>query len=246
MLTELENSEHKANKVNQSGRKQIKQGKGRLMASLAAVFVAGAVTAQEVAVPQGCEPVVSIRKQSCVVTTVFDCGNRFEEHGYIRGELSHTHVFDKGWAFAGYRLKNNVQTVDIDFTEGHSITLEKLLTDGTATGERDASVGTGRLRGLEYRLLSRADMTDETVDLSGHRFRKVRMHRSFVRKQGDNQLDFDFEIFVSEELNLFIEGSYSRKTKGRDAEWLDQGPLALSFAGEPGFMATGHKGACDG
>ncbi|MEP3329738.1 hypothetical protein [Sedimentitalea sp.] len=203
-------------------------------------------SADTITVPAGCEAVVTIEKQSCVATTVLDCGTHFEERSFLNGELHETHIFNKEWAFSGYSLKDGLQTVDISFDEGHSITLSNLVANGTATTARSAQIGTGRLKDLEYRLTSEATLTGETVELDGYPFQTGTLRRSFERISGSNVLDFEFEILVSRDLNLFIEGAYSRQNKTSDPETLDQTPISLRFPNEPGFLALRLGEACNG
>ncbi|WP_424988243.1 hypothetical protein [Microbulbifer sp. S227A] len=216
------------------------------VAALVLATVATPLTAQQVSVPQGCEPIVTVAKKSCIATTIFDCGSHFEEAAFSHGQPAYTHVFNADWAFVEYRLGDDLRTIEIGFDDGRSITLPGLLEHGSATSDRPAVIGSGALKGLKYRLHSEAALGDETLDLSGHSFRKGTLHRGFVRQQGENSLDFEFDIYVSEELNLFIEGAYSRKTAATDPEWLEQSPLSLYFPGDPGFLSTQLDEGCDG
>lgn len=217
---------------------------------LAFAFFGAALTAPvaqaEVVTPPNCTPKVTISKASCVTTTVFDCGDRYEEHGYVNGELVDTHLFTKDWALLGYALRGDAQEMTVLMEDGHSITLAQLLSEGKGTTQRKVTASMGRLKDLPFKLEASATLTDRTVDLSGNTFQIVELTRVMTRANGANPLEFKFDVLVSEELDLFIEGKYTRATSGAEPELKDYTPLALHFPGEPGFMADRPQEGCDG
>lgn len=209
------------------------------------LLAAAAAAATEVSVPQGCTPIVTIERNSCVATTVFDCGDHFLDHGYVSGVLHDTHRFKKDWAFAGYALRNNLQTLEVLFDEGQSVTLPALVETGSARTDRKAMVATGRIKDIEYKLQAEATLGQDTVMLDGHAFRTGTLRRSFVPAKGTNTLVFEFAILVSEELNLFIEGDFARQTHASAPEKIEQAPVSLRFSGEPGFLAQKLEAGCN-
>lgn len=218
----------------------------RLAFAVLGAVLTAPVAQAEVVTPQNCTPMVTISKASCVATTVFDCGERFEEHSYVRGELVDTHLFKKDWALLGYALRGDAQEMTVLMENGHSLTLAQLLREGKGTTQRDVVASLGRLKDLPLKLNATATLTDRTVDLSGNTFQVVELTRVITRSNGANPLEFKFEVLVSEELDLFIEGKYTRATPGAQPELKDYTPLALHFPGEPGFMANRPQEGCDG
>lgn len=199
-----------------------------------------------VAVPEACTPVVTIEKSNCVATTIFECESDYQEHGYQNGNLIDTHLFDKNWALAGYRFRNDIQVVDVQFDQGHSITLAELVKTGAGTTDRVALISTGRIKDREYRLQSEASLSGEEVDLNGYKFLVGKLKRQMKLATGSNTLVFDFEVFLSPELNLFVEGSHSRQTLGSDPEFVEQTPVSLRFPGQPGFLENMLEAGCNG
>lgn len=210
------------------------------------ISAGAALSAESLSVPPGCEAVVTVEKAGCIATTVLNCGTHFEGRSFANGHLQASHLFTRDWAFSGYVLRNGLQTVEIAFDEGRSITLADLVENGAATTDRRASIGSGRLKALEYHLISEAALTGETVELGGHTFQRGTLRRSFQRSNGANSLEFELEILVSPALDLLIEGMYSRQTKGSDPEILNQTPRSLRFPGDPGFLALKLGEGCNG
>ncbi|MFD3190401.1 hypothetical protein ACFMPD_09020 [Sedimentitalea sp. HM32M-2] len=218
----------------------------KTVTTMAALLLGATAVVAEVPVPQGCTPIVTIERNSCVATTVFDCGDHFLDHGFVSGVLNDTHRFTKDWAFAGYALRNNLQTLEVLFDEGQSVTLPALVENGSARTDRKAMVATGRIKDIEYRLQAEATLGQDMVMLDGHAFRTGTLVRNFVPAKRSNNLVFEFDILVSEDLNLFIEGAYARQTQGSAPEKLAQDPVSLRFPGQPGFLAKQLEAGCNG
>lgn len=205
--------------------------------------------AQELAeVPQGCTPQVTVHKNGCRTSVLLMCGAGRQVLTYADGKPDIVHFYDGDWGLAGFLYQANAQTrFDRQPGVGEMLDLTDLVADGRDTEDGVLLFSTRVVKNREFLIDGSYTLTDEEVDLSGHMFRKGTLHREMQREGIDSSwLGFDIDIYVSEELGLFIEGDLVNHARGRESFTVDHTPRAIRFEGEPGFLATRSDFGCDG
>lgn len=201
--------------------------------------------AAQIDIPETCSPRLTIEKTHCAATTVFDCGDEIQQHTYQRGNLLGVHVFNRDWSLVRFEIADGRQNMEIEARSGEAITLDKLLTGAPISANPKASLTFGRLGARAYQMTVTGGLTDKQVEISGIAFRTGQMIRVMEPETGTNRIEFSFDIYASETRDLFFEGSHSRKTLGGEAEMIEQAPIALRYADEPGFLSDGSTADCD-
>ncbi len=209
--------------------------------------LSGPVMAQElVPVPEGCKPLATVHKNGCTVSTLFDCGVGKQVLSFHKGKPSQVHQYDANWGLRGFLYQANEQTrFDVKPNSGAMLKLKDLLAE-----EKDAESGillfsSRVVKDREFVLEGAFELTGEEVTLDGHTFQQGKLNRAFEREGVEgSRLEFEFDILVSEELNLFIEGAVINKPEGREPVPIDHTPRSIRFEGDPGFLATMSEYGC--
>jgi hypothetical protein len=219
------------------------------VASLVMAFGLGtAAWAQTAEIPAGCTPRATVHKQSCVATTIFDCGTRLDVVSYENGKKAGVHFYDMTWGFAGFLFQANPETrFDRKAGDGEVVNLSTLLAEGTDHEKTTVLFSSRVVKGRQYLIEATLTMSGESIELDGHTLQHGTFDRTFERKGIEStRLSYAFDFYVSEDLDLFIEGSQVRRAEGVDDVHIDHTPLGLRLEGQPGFLATVSEFGCDG
>lgn len=220
----------------------------RVILILLGILLGGTAIAQDGApVPAGCKPVATVHKNSCTVSTIFDCGSTRQVISYVNGKPDQTHFYDRNWGLTGFLYQANDETrFDLEQGSGEVMKLSDLVSDGIDAEHGVLLFSTRVVKNRPFQLDGAFELTDDTVDLSGHTFRTGRLNRMFERENvAGSRLDFELDIYVSEQLDLFLEGSIISRAEGVDARTTDHTPRAISFEGDPGFLAVRSDFGCE-
>lgn len=200
-------------------------------------FCAGAgVAAETMAIPEGCEAVVSIHRDSCIVSNYVKCGSQTEVHSFSNEELTDKHVFGPDWDLVGYYSdggRNQVRAAEGSLPEA---SLSDALKTGESLGARELQFSTGILKGNALDMTSELRMSDEVTQISGQTFRIGMLSRQLVMRKNGVTSQYDFEIFATPDGSLFIEGATDRDQFGRK-DRLEWTPRQIAMPGDTGFMA---------
>lgn len=222
----------------------------RVMLAMIASFMGSLAWAQEtIVIPQGCTPLATVHQTACNVTTLVACGeDQRQALSYKKGNLDQVHLFDANWGLQGFLYQANAETrFDLKPNVGEAFVLADLIKDGTDSEDGIMLFSTRVVKNREFTLRGSYELSSETVDLDGHMFRKGTLRREMGREGiASSWLGFEFEILVSEELDLFIEGSVLNKAEGRDDFEVIQDPKSIRFEGDTGFLASVSDFGCDG
>ena len=210
----------------------------RAFGTMAVLFaLAGMAEAQTMAVPEGCTPVVTAHKAACTVTTVFACGEGYQVHGYRNGKMRDNHIYNGDWGLLEYTLDGDQARLETVPDTGKGMSLSALLAEGVVSETRQVKMNTPVIRDRIYDAVIETRLTGERVSVSGTEFQTAISLRRFMLK-GNEALAFTYELLISEDRGLMLEGSFDRSTFGSDPELVDQTIELLAFDGDPGFLAA--------
>ncbi|WP_371224894.1 hypothetical protein [Roseovarius sp. 2305UL8-3] len=220
----------------------------RIKALLLPMLVAAnpGLAANEIPVPEGCTPVVTVMKNSCFATTLFDCGASKEAHSYTDGKLQIIHDYNADWELKEFRLisMNDARMTAVPGT-GANMKIKELLEIGSVEENGDFLFNTGVIEDRKYNLDGRVELSDNIVTLSDVPFRKGRIYRTFELEPGAGGLDFEMDLYVSSDPDLVIEASWQRSIKGNNVEAFDLTPQSLIWPGEAGFLTDRSEFGCE-
>ncbi|MEX0337663.1 MAG: hypothetical protein AB3N11_01345 [Arenibacterium sp.] len=214
--------------------------------SVLALTLCSPVAAEVADVPAGCTPVVTVHKNSCATSVIFQCTGGFEVHGYRSGRRDQGHAYFPDWGLASFDYQGDSGTRFLRPPgQGEWMSLQNLIADGKDIEKGTILFTTRVVNDREFRIEGEYTLDGEEAYLSGKPFRTGKLKRRFERPGIESsRLNVEFDILVSEELNLFIEGSYSTTPYQRDAFEFDYTPRAIVFEGEDGFLATSSQYGC--
>ncbi|MEM7317786.1 MAG: hypothetical protein AAF408_02055 [Pseudomonadota bacterium] len=200
----------------------------------------------KISVPEGCTPIATVHKNSCAVSTILTCDNSFLILGYTSDRPEVAHMYDSNWTLTGFLYQANSETrFDVDLSRGKGMNLQDLLTDGQDTESRTMLFSTRVVKNREFVMDGQYQMTDQEVDLGGDTYRIGKFQRTLQREGiAGSRLDFEYDFYVSEAENIFIEGAFTRSAEDRQSERVDQTPRDIRFEGDPGFLATSSDFGC--
>lgn len=210
---------------------------------MASLGLASPVLAQVAATPDGCTPLMTVHKTQCTVATIFQCAEGYQTDGYVDGKLNDTHYYTDDWALTAYELRSDQARIDMLPNAKSVMSLKALIADGVVTEDRQISFNTRVIRDRIYDWKAETRLTGETAELGGKTFQRALSGRKGYLK-GNEALAFEYDLLVSAELGVIIEGSYRRATFGTPADPVEQTPISLAFAGEPGFLTTRSDHGC--
>jgi hypothetical protein len=206
----------------------------------------GSVYAQTAAVPEGCDAVATIQKQSCFATTVFECADGKQVNSYQNDELQSIHFHSSTWQIVSFLMieMGNAEMRAIE-SSGSNTNLNAAMDAGVETESGKFLLNTGVIKDREYTMSGTLTMSGETLDLNGVTFAKGSVSRVFEINPGDGGLGFDAEIYYAPDLDLFVEGKWTRSMFGDTQQSFDQTPVGLSLPGDSGFLATKSEVGCE-
>lgn len=212
---------------------------------LALMTAPGGLQAQTAPVPEGCTPLVTVLKNSCVATTVFDCGDTRLAHTYETGVLTAINVYTPEWEFSEFRYpeEDSVRMVYVEGS-GSSLALDQLWDSGETPSSGQFLVSTRVIRDRNYTMSGRNELTGEAT-LNGVPFRTGKIYRLFEITPGNGGLEFETEIYVSRDKDLFLEGAWRRSISGNNLEVFDHTPYALAMPDDAGFLADRSEQGCE-
>ncbi len=217
-------------------------------AFLLPVLLAGqsGLAADQIPVPEGCTPLVTVMKNSCFATTVMDCGTSKEAHSYTDGDLQIIHAYAPDWQLEEFRLvsMNGASMTAVPET-GSNMKIQELLENGRVEESGEFLFNTGVIEDRKYNMVGRVELSGEDVDLSGVSFKQGRIFRTFELQPGAGGMDFEMDLYVSSNPDLVIEASWQRSIMGNNLETFDLTPLSLAWPGEHGFLADRSEVGCD-
>ncbi|MEX0280226.1 MAG: hypothetical protein AB3N13_03425 [Arenibacterium sp.] len=214
--------------------------------AILAMIPGAAVGAEPAVVPQGCSPRVTVHKNSCATSIIMQCSDGFEVHGYRDGRRDQGHAYFPDWGLASFDYQGDSGTRFLRVPdEGDWMKLSDLIANGEDTEEGTMLFTTRVVNDREFKIVGRYTLDGEEAYLSGKAFRTGKLKRRFERPGIESsRLEVEFDILVSEELNLFIEGSHLTTLFGQDPYFADYTPRAVVFEGEDGFLATSSQYGC--
>lgn len=215
------------------------------LALSASMMASGGAWAQQVPVPESCTPLVTVLKNSCVSTTVFDCGATRVAHTYASGAQVAIHVYASDWEFSEFRYpeENSVRMVFVEGS-GSSVALDSLWESGETPADGQFLMSTGVIKDRAYTMSGRNELTGETT-ISDVPFRSGKIFRLFELTPGGGGLAFETDIYVSRDQDLFIEGAWQRTVFGNNLEVFDHTPYALAMPGDAAFLSDRSERGCE-
>lgn len=204
------------------------------------------LAAEQAVVPEGCTPVVTVHKNSCATSVILQCEGGFEVHGYRSGRRDQGHAYTADWGLASFDYQGDSGTRFLRAPgQGEWMNLSNLIADGEDTEDGIMLFTTRVVNDREFSIVGSYTLDGEEAYLSGKPFRTGTLKRQFERPGIESsRLNVEFDILVSEELNLFIEGSYTTTPFEGDPIPADYTPRAVVFEGEEGFLATQSQFGC--
>lgn len=202
--------------------------------------------AQTVPTPENCTPVATVLKNSCVATTIFDCGDTKRSQSYVNGVFEHEHTYSSDWVWRKYgNGRNDLLGLEHVDGSGDAMSLAALVDQASSPAAGSYVMKTGRID-RTFHLRGENLMTGETISLGGVDFQVGKLHRIFEPKPGAGGLEFKIDILVSQDRDLVIEGAWTRNAFGAGEEVLDSQPQAIAWPGEEGFLADRSTFGCEG
>ncbi len=218
---------------------------GLILGAIAALTMGVSASAETMAIPEGCEAMLTVHRDSCMASTYLQCGSLTEVHSFTKGQLTDTHVFGPDWDLVAYMADGG--RTELAAVEGSTpkASLSTALETGESLGERDLTFTTGILKGNLVQVSSVLRMSDEEVEISSQTFLTGTLSRKMVIKKNGVTSQWDFVAYATKDASLMIEGRVERDQLGqKDAlEWT---PRKISMPGEAGFTATTSLIDCGG
>ncbi len=142
------------------------------------------LAADQIAVPEGCSPVVTIMKNGCNASTVFDCGSSKETHTYTKGKMRVVHAYKSDWELEEFRFadRGGAQMTAVPDT-GSNMQIDTLLETGNIEESGDFLLNTGVIEDKKYNMRGRVELSGEEATYSGVIFKKGRIFRTFERNR---------------------------------------------------------------
>ncbi|WP_127113435.1 hypothetical protein [Shimia sediminis] len=195
-------------------------------------------------VPESCEAMVTIHRESCMVSNYLRCGSTIEVHSYENGTLSDSHYFGADWDLLRYQAEGGRTDAAAVKGSAPEASLTRALETGESLGTRALEFSTGVLKGNMVDLVSELRMSDEEVQISGETFRVGTLVRDMtVRKNGVTS-KWAFQVFAAPDASLFIEGQVDVEQFGK-VNTLAWTPTRIVRPGEDGFMTTAAHAGCE-
>lgn len=213
---------------------------------LALIAAPGDLRAETVAVPEGCTAVATVLKSLCQATTIFECGASREAHTFRDGEPTVVHVYTPDWKMTEFRFAgfSGASMTAVPGTVANT-RLEELLDTGTSEEAGDFVMNTRMIKDRPYTMSGRIEMAEDEPELGGAVFKKARMFRLFELKPGAGGMEFEIDLYISGDPDVFIEGSWTRSVSGSEKEMFDQTPYDVVWPGEENFMAVRSEQGCE-
>ncbi|WP_299348908.1 hypothetical protein [uncultured Shimia sp.] len=219
--------------------------KYKLLSAALATCLGTASFAQVQTVPANCEAMVTIHRESCMVSNYVRCGSVVEVHSYENGKLSDSHYFGPDWDLLRYQAEGG--RTDASVVEGSApeASLTQALETGESLGTREMAFSTGVLKGNMVDLKSELRFGDEEVQISGETYRVGTLVRDMtVRKNGVVSL-WSFQVLAAPDASLLIEGQVDVEQFGK-VQTLAWTPTKIVGPDETGFMTTQPLPGCSG
>ena len=196
----------------------------------------------QVVTPEGCSPLATVHRNSCIATTVFSCAAGYQMHTYAYGKFDGVLHYSKDWVFNGYSEPG----LDLARTDSSTLVapIDNLLTKGWMTEEGNFALSTKLFKNRTYALTGESTLGIETVVFNDTVFRAGSTYRDFARQAGGAGFGFEVEFLYSEDRDLRIEGVWTRTSAGGTPDRLAHDIRAVYFEGEAGFMAATSEYGC--
>ena len=205
-----------------------------------------AAETNRVETPDGCTPVATVMKTVCQATTVFRCANSIESHTYQNGEHAVIHEYQPNWDMVGFRFAGFAGASMTAIAGSRDDTnLNELIKTGQTEENGKFVMNTRMIKDRPYVLSGQVSLSEDVAEFGGAAFRTGSIKRLFEREPGAGGMAFEVDIYVSEDPDLFIEGSWTRSVFGSETEMFDQTPYAIAWPGEDGFLATMPDQGCE-
>lgn len=218
----------------------------RIIINTAVAICFGTIlSADTLTIPEGCEAIATVHRDSCVVSNYLKCGDRNEIHAFENGVLSDSHVFGPDWDLTSYVADGGRFQMIADAGSTPEVSLSEALETGQSTGERQMLLSTGVLKAKKVTLSVDLRLSDETVDLSGQTLRKGTLTRLMTLQSNGVTTEYQFEVFATPDGSLFIEGAADRDQFGKK-DRLEWTPRKIVMPSEDGFATTTALVGCGG
>lgn len=197
-----------------------------------------------VKIPDGCEALLTIHRDSCIASTYVRCGALTEVHSYEHGQLSDTHIFGPDWDLVSYFADGGRSALKAAEGSSPEASLSTALETGESIGEREMFVSTGVLKGNPVQMSSVLRIGADEVQISGQTFLTGTLSRTMVVKKNGVTSQWDFVAYAANDSSLLIEGRVERNQFGQ-TDILEWTPRKISMPGEIGFAATTSLVECE-
>ena len=208
----------------------------------------GVLAAQDdsLAMLESCTPIVTVHREACFLSPIYDCNGEYRVLFYKNDELIDMLSFGPEWDFRGYRSGDGRMRLDFPPDSGPGLSLADLWAKGEDAGARDGLLNTNVFKDQKLSVEATYSLSDEAVTLSGVTFRKGTATRTLITNPANRNLDavFAFETFVSLDPPLFIFGDQQNTMNNRTEE-IEATPVELAFPGDDGFQAKISKHGCN-
>ena len=210
-----------------------------------AVLPVSGIAQDKFSVPDGCIAKATIHKNMCHLTTVMDCGSNWSAVTFANGQPAVIHEYSNEGQLIRFRYadEQSIQMIAVPET-GSNMDLNTAIEMGSVDESGEFLFSTRIIQNRKYFLDGRIEFSGETVDLNGVTFQKGRIFRVFELEPGKGGLEFEIDVFVAPEENLFFEASWQRSIMGNNVETFDHAPIAVYFPGEDGFLVTKPESGC--
>jgi hypothetical protein len=225
-------------------------GSLRLVGMFAALFALAlddAANAQiPLNVPDQCSPLVTVQKEACAASVIFQCVENFLVMDFDAGDLSQQTRYDDEWSMLEYQHFDEGDSVlKMTTIEGKTMSMKRLLADGTVETEGVVALTTGVIKDRRYSYAGSAALMGETEIIGGTHYRKARIKRDLTLAADVPGISFEIETLIDPARNLMIEGEWQREAFGGEPEFFRQKIREIRLEGEPGFLSIEPEFGCE-
>jgi hypothetical protein len=221
----------------------VKEG---VMTALLAIWTGPLAAAPSVVVPDGCTPMVTVQKEMCVTSVIFDCGGDRLVQDYDQRGLGQQVRYDSEWLFVDYMYLNEGEPVmTMRKLSGSAEMMTTLLRTGSVAVSGKVAMSTGVIRDREYDFHGTAELTGETLTIDGTDYLMARVANDLTLKTGVPGMSFAFDTLIDPGRNLMIQGSWRRESFGGEPEVFPQDVRRITAAGASDFPSVTPEYGCE-
>ena len=209
------------------------------------ILPVGAMAQDQISLPEGCTPLVTVQMKSCTVSHHFSCED--DPDGYRR----RVDLDDLGFTYAGAVDSETQWMESFHFRSNHSERLEDSPTDPASfTLLIETGADTYDFRTLSdeigtTRYVGADTLTGETVVIDGQELLRTNYRIRAISETGEELWSSEGREFIHPEWRVFLAGEGTYRMPDGDVFEVDDTPVDFIFPGEQGFLSSRPVYGCD-